>query len=157
MFSVLFVCTGNTCRSPMAEWISKKYMEEFGLTGQVEVTSAGVAAWAGSALSAGASRALARRQIEERGVHAARRFNADMLDQADLVLAMTASQRHSLAREYPQYQHKIHTLSAYALGVEEDIADPYGGDDFSYEAAARQIDEACRGLLRKLRAKLGNA
>ena len=157
MLSIVFICTGNTCRSPMAEWISKKYIRELHLEDEVKVSSAGVAAWGDAPISQGANRALLRRQVEEASAHRARLIDQAILEEADLVLTMSDSHRRSLIDLYPPYHKKIYNLLSYAIGIPGDIADPFGGGDDVYEEAAKQIENACRELLLKIKAQLGKS
>ncbi len=155
MLSIVFICTGNTCRSPMAEWISKKYIRELNLQDEVKVASAGVAAWGEAPISQGANRALLRRQVEEATTHRARLVDESILEEADLVLTMSENHRRTLINLYPPYHKKIYNLLSYATGIPGDIADPFGGGDDIYEEAAKQIENACRDLLLKIKAQLG--
>ena len=157
MLSIVFICTGNTCRSPMAEWISKKYILELNLQDEIKVASAGVAAWGDAPISQGANRALLRRQVEEADAHRARLVDQAILEEADLILTMSESHRRALIDLYPTYRQKIYNLLDYATGMSGDIADPFGGGDEVYEEAARQIENACRELLFKIKAKLGKS
>ena len=88
-FRVLFVCTGNTCRSPMAEVIARRRVADLGWS-QVEVGSAGVGAFEGSAVSEGALRAAARNGLDLSD-HAASYMTPQLAADADLILTMTVS------------------------------------------------------------------
>lgn len=145
---VLFVCTGNTCRSPMAEGLLRQLLQERGLQGEVlSVASAGLHAQRGASAAPGAQRVMESMGIDLSG-HRSRPVDEALVDQADLILAMTASHRDELRRRFPHKAAAIHTLKGYA-GAEdgsEDVEDPFGGDDQRYRAAAEEI----RRLLEKL-------
>lgn len=103
---LLFVCTGNTCRSPMAEQIAKQKVKERGLNWQVR--SAGLFASAGMPMADHAVTVLERRQIH--ASHRSKSVTEKMLDGADIVLTMTEAHRQDLVRRFPQAADKTHAL-----------------------------------------------
>ncbi|WCK54359.1 low molecular weight protein arginine phosphatase [Aneurinibacillus sp. Ricciae_BoGa-3] len=113
---ILFVCTGNTCRSPMAEKLLRKMAAERGM--DIEVKSAGLFASPGSAASPQAVHVLGKRGITES--HQSQPATSELLDWADLILTMTESHRDSLLQKYEHLQSKIYTLKEYTdISLEE--------------------------------------
>lgn len=136
---ILFICTGNTCRSPMAEILLKRVLAERGIQG-IKVSSAGLAAEAGSPASAGTMSVL--QEGEDLSAHRARQVDETMLAEASLVLTMTASHKEILQTKFPSFAAKVFTLGEYAWGQGENIADPYGGGREEYLLAREQIEAA---------------
>lgn len=153
MYRVLFVCTGNTCRSPMAEALLKKKLEEQGIE-RVEVQSAGVGAAAESPASKGALAALNNRLIDASG-HKARFFTKEIGNWADLILTMTQSHKHFLLAQFPDMRDKVYTLKEYVSAANYDIADPFGGSLEVYEECAAEIEQAIDALIVRLDENLG--
>lgn len=136
---ILFVCTGNTCRSPMAEALLKRVLAERGIQG-IKVSSAGLAADADSPASKGTMSVL--QEGEDLSAHRARQVDETMLAEASLVLTMTASHKETLQTRFPSFAAKVFTLGEYAWGQGGDIADPYGGGREEYLQAREQIEAA---------------
>lgn len=155
MFTVLFICTGNTCRSPMAEWLFRRQLRMMKMDEQVHVESAGLFAVAGGALSSGAKNALARNFSVQAEMHKARSLNKDMIHRADLILAMTVQHKEAVMKRYPDAKGKLFTMLEYANKGTGDIFDPFGASDEVYEETAQMIDAACASIAQRLQERLG--
>lgn len=116
MPGILFVCTGNTCRSSMAAAIAAKLAKERGL--DVTVSSAGLAAVEGEPATPAAVQALAEMGLDLSS-HRARQLTAAMVREADLILTMTAEHRDRILRDYPEARGKTYTLKEYVQGPED--------------------------------------
>lgn len=134
---ILLVCSGNTCRSPMAEALMRREAEARGLR-ELEIGSAGISVWPGSRASRNAIAAMASRgmDIDRR---ASVQITPPLIAGADLVLTMTAAHAAALREELPRYAARVHTLAGYA-GADADVEDPYGGDADVYETTAQQLE-----------------
>lgn len=127
---ILFVCTGNTCRSPMAEGLLRSQNSTF------SVSSAGLFA-DGSPVSDHAVSALAELGIDISG-HRSRQLTPAMAEEADLILTMTNAHRKMLEITIPQAASKTLTLSQWA-GETGDVSDPFGGSQEDYNICRDQI------------------
>ncbi len=146
---ILFVCTANVCRSPMAEAIFNALAEERGLAWRAE--SAGVAALVGEDITPNARAAL-----DEVGIyaneHRARQVGEEMLEEADLVLAMGPRHVAALRGRFRDLSERVYALPQYALGAppEEGIPDPYGQTMTAFRASVRQLLEYTEALVGRL-------
>lgn len=141
METVLFVCTGNTCRSPMAEGFFR-CQDGQGKTG-LAAASAGLYTTGGMPASEYAVTA-ARERGADISRHRSRLLNRDILDNAKYIFCMTAAHYDHLLEQYPEAQDKAYLLA------DADIADPFGGDLMTYRIAADELYEAVRTVIAKL-------
>ncbi|MDO8736420.1 MAG: hypothetical protein Q7K29_04985 [Thermoleophilia bacterium] len=129
--SLLFVCTGNICRSPLAEAFLKDYASKQGLAGRIEVSSAGTHGWDGNPATVEARTAGARHGLDLSG-HRAREVRRPIMDENDFVLAMTIRQHEWLLRTFPESENKIYLALLFPrrLAGESpevaDVPDPMG-------------------------------
>ncbi|HIE13615.1 MAG TPA: low molecular weight protein arginine phosphatase [Desulfotomaculum sp.] len=146
MQHILFVCTGNTCRSSMAEAIFKNLLVSEGIE-DVDVSSAGTFALPGSPATPEAVEALTGWGIDLNS-HKARLLSPEMVREVDLVLTMTARHKATVLEMVPDAKDKVFTVSEYA-GLAGDIPDPIGKPVFFYRQYAEEIRRLCRVVLRR--------
>jgi protein-tyrosine phosphatase len=150
---VLFVCMGNICRSPTAEGVFAKRLQEEGLHDVVEIDSAGTHAYhVGEAPDPRAQRAAEKRGVQLKHLRARRAVPQDF-EQYDYVLAMDRDNLVGLEAIYPPgAKGKPHLFLSYAPNLEHDeVPDPYYGGPMGFERVLDMIEEASEGLLQDIR------
>src|ERR1039457_7391672 len=146
MKTVLFVCTGNVCRSPMAEGIFRQSVRG---RGDYQVVSAGLGALEGQPPSSYAIQAVKELGIDISALRS-RMLTAELVQQADYIFGMTHSHLDTVAMLYPQAAEKSFLLREFdeTLGsFEKDISDPIGGSYEVYLNCRDQIEQGIASLL----------
>ena len=145
---ILFVCTGNTCRSCMAEGLAGRLLEDrFGTGGNIEVYSAGLAALPEDAASPFAVEAMAWKGIDISD-HRATMLTAERMREADLILTMTRGQREQVNSLFPGHAERVFALADFA-GHGSDVPDPLGETLEAYRECARKLEEMIVRVLAK--------
>ncbi|HHW03913.1 MAG TPA: low molecular weight protein arginine phosphatase [Thermoanaerobacterales bacterium] len=152
MKRVVFVCTGNTCRSSMAEALFKKILQEQGRERDIMVESCGIAAVEGMPASSNAVKVMKEEGIDISS-HRARQLSEEIL-KADLILTMTKNHKDYILNRFPNTKGRVFVLEEFAsdrMGDEDvDISDPYGGDEETYRRVAMEIKEKLKNVLARL-------
>lgn len=146
---ILFVCTGNTCRSCMAEALAGRFLEDrYGSGGYIKVDSAGLAVSPDEPASPFAVEAMGWKGIDMSD-HRASMLTADKVRESDLILTMTGGHREQVNNLFPGHAEKVYTLADYA-GCGSDVPDPIGGSLETYRECARVLEEMVSRALDKL-------
>jgi protein-tyrosine-phosphatase len=158
MKSVLFVCTGNICRSPLAEALLRDYLEKQGAGGRFRVGSAGTFALNGNPATREGQRAARRWGLDLSG-HRARQVTGSLLAETDFILGMTRNHCYELAAEFPEFENRIYLALLFPRRLERgsddgvDVPDPIGLSERQYtqvlEMMAPALPRLYKGLLEK--------
>ena len=127
---VLFVCTGNSCRSPMAAALLKKTAQDKKLN--IDVDSCGITAFSGMSASREAIDVLRHAGIDIFG-HKSKPLNEELINWADLILVMEKIHKNRILRDWPEAGRKVFLLTEFAKSEEKDIIDPIGKPFEVYE------------------------
>lgn len=149
--SILFVCLGNICRSPMAEAVMRDLLQKEGLADSVHVDSAGTGDWhVGQPPHKGTRRLLDKIGVSYAG-QKARRLQPEDGERFDLILAMDRSNERDIRAMLPQnHRAKVLRFTSFTPGRPEDVPDPYYTGNFEEvyeivkEGCRRIVDEWCR-------------
>ena len=156
-YRVCFVCTGNICRSPMAESVFRARVAEAGLDALVEVDSAGTGGWHEGDPADPRTVSVLKEHGYDSG-HTARQFQTSWFERVDLVIALDAGHVKALRRLAPSSEDaaKVRLFRSYdpAAGDDLDVPDPYYGGRDGFEECLEMVEAASTGLLAEVREKV---
>ena len=145
--TVLFVCTGNTCRSPIADQIFNEQARDL----SAHAFSAGLDAKAGSPINPQAADALTRLGYNPTE-HSSTLVSTEAVEEADVILTFTQDQKNELGQRFPMAIRKLFTISEYANGEQgQDVLDPYGKSDEVYKDTAETINSLVEVIVSSLK------
>ena len=149
---ILLVCSGNTCRSPMAEAVLRNKLARDDDLAGVVVGSAGTSAWDGTPASEGAYLVALERGLDL-SEHRARALTADQVRDADLILTMTEAQARRVAEVGGE--QKVHVLGEFVGNPEgsREVPDPMGGDVADYREVLALLDDLLTRAVARIRAE----
>lgn len=145
---LLFVCTGNTCRSPLAEAIMKEELRKKGLN-WIKVGSAGISASQGLSASENA-RIVATKLGLSLDRFRSKPLTLARAQSASLILTMTDAQKRQIVEKWPALESKTMTISEFSGSKNKSIADPLGGSVDVYLDCARLIRDEVRRIVKKI-------
>jgi len=143
MKDLMFVCTGNTCRSPMAEGLAKKMIGSSAI-----ILSRGISVNLEEPAHRHAVSAMEKKHISIKD-HKSQRFDPKEVTDDMLILVMTSKHETYLKYHYPMLEDKVHSLLAYVHQT-GNVEDPYGMDQEAYDQCADQLENAIHQLIDQL-------
>ena len=153
MHKVLFVCTGNICRSPTAQGVFQHFVDEAGLSDAIAVDSAATHHFHVEEAPDARAQAAARKRGYDLSALVARQIRTDDFREADLILAMDWENLSALQQQCPKvYQHKLMLLMRFSSEFEEaTVPDPYYGGPEGFNKVLDYSEDSCQGVLELVR------
>ena len=148
MQKIMFVCTGNICRSAMAERLLKKKLKEKDLEKEFYVCSSGISAYPNDVSTYEAVYVMQNEYGIDIKDHRATNVKVSKIKEMDLIFAMTKSHKDMLIMMFPELKEKIYTIKEY-VGLQGGVLDPYGGTIEIYSNCAKELNEYIDMLLKK--------
>ncbi len=146
MKNVVFICTGNVCRSPMAEGFYRQLTES---DDSIVASSAGISAFDGQAASRHSVEVMKHEGIDISG-HTSRMLTPEIVDQATLIFGMTCGHRDAVQMMFPESREKVFVLREFLVGPDADfdldVSDPIGGSLDEYVRTRNLIKEALQSV-----------
>ena len=154
---IMFICTGNICRSAMAEWLLKQKIKDEKIEG-IEVYSCGIYAQDGDIPTYEAKRVMQEEYGIDISGHRATNIKNAKIKEMDLILCATASHKMAVIEMYPKLKNKVYTMKEYVKYNRKyhdkiDIKDPWGYDIETYRSCVAEIEECVNGILEKCKEK----
>lgn len=148
---IMFICTGNICRSAMAHWLMEKKIKENNIK-DVEIYSCGIFAEDGDRSTYNAIEAMEEYDVNLKN-HRATNIRNSKIREMDLILCATKSHKYSVLQMYPELKGKVYTMKEYVQpDIEDiDIKDPWGYDIEIYRFCAAEIDRCLNEIIKKIK------
>lgn len=152
MKKIMFVCTGNICRSPMCHYYLQKLVNESGLQNDFLISSCGTYANTGESSTINAIEAMKKYDVDL-NMHRATNIDDIDIENYDLILSLTVSHKTTVLSLYPKLRGKVYTLREYVYTNDsyKNIDDPWGLSLNVYNECANEIVEALNILFDKLK------
>ena len=150
---IMFICTGNICRSAMAHWLLKKKLKDLKRE-DIQVYSSGIYACDGDISTWEAKQVMEEYEVNLKE-HRATNIRNSNIKEMDLILCATKSHKIAVLDIYPELKEKVYTMKEYVEYNREnhdkiDIKDPWGYDVETYRSCAAEIDECLELLIKKI-------
>ncbi len=148
MRKIMFICTGNICRSAMTEKMLQKRITEEGLEDKIQAFSAGLYAYSGDVPTYEAIKVMRELYGIDITKHQAQNVRDFPMEEMDVILCMTHAHKATLVALFPKLKDRIHLIKEY-VGLTGEVIDPYGGTLTIYTNCAKELKEYIELLIKK--------
>ena len=145
---IMFICTGNICRSAMAEKLLKRKIEDRNISDKLAVYSSGIYAYPDDRSTYEAIKIMNDEYGIDLTKHRATHIRESNIEEMDLILCMTSSHKNTLDLLYQNIKNRIFLIKEY-VGLNGDVEDPYGGTLNIYSSCAKELNDYIDMLLNK--------
>jgi protein-tyrosine-phosphatase len=149
MNKILFVCSGNTCRSPIAEKLFNHKLLKSKLNKKFKGISAGLFAIQGVPASKNSIKVLKESGVKDLN-HCSKTLTYDLLKNSYMIIALTQNIKNTISISYPEFNNKLYTLKYFKTKKDQDIKDPFAGNIKIYRECKKEIESCIDNLIEYL-------